>query len=241
MENEKNYNDRREYFWVNNLDLSSFEKIKDSLFIKLINPETDPELLSKTPSKSFADLYTICQVELSHPFPGMRAVIPVTHSLLKLWAIDFDTVYYYALENTVKKHPPVLTPLENVIVNELSALAGDDPELEKELLLNPTNVYVLTNEEKLNGGAVIIYPGIPEMLCGIFPEGYYILPSSVHELLIAPKEAGCNVQDLINLVRDVNRSIVSEQDFLSDNVYEYDPGTRQIIIAGNDNSETYSD
>lgn len=58
-------------------------------------------------------------------------------------------------------------------------------------------------------------------LSELFPEGYYLLPSSIHEFLIYPYD-GCTVENLLEVVKDVNRTLVSEIDFLSDNVYYFD-------------------
>ena len=61
-----------------------------------------------------------------------------------------------------------------------------------------------------------------EKVARIFPEGFFILPSSVHEVLIVPKDTYLSVKELGNLVREVNQSEVSREEVLSDRVYEYD-------------------
>ena len=56
----------------------------------------------------------------------------------------------------------------------------------------------------------------------IFPEGVYILPSSVHEVLIIPKENAPSPKELGEMVREVNRAEVAREEVLSDRIYEYD-------------------
>ena len=56
----------------------------------------------------------------------------------------------------------------------------------------------------------------------LFPEGFYILPSSVHELLVIPKSLEISPRELGKMVRAISRSEVAKEDQLSDRVYEYD-------------------
>ena len=50
----------------------------------------------------------------------------------------------------------------------------------------------------------------------------YIIPSSVHEVILRPKEQVDDVADLRRVIREVNRSVVEKKERLSDNVYTYD-------------------
>ena len=51
---------------------------------------------------------------------------------------------------------------------------------------------------------------------------YYILPSSVHELLILRKK-DCDIteNELRSMVREINQSIVSPEEILGNEVFEY--------------------
>lgn len=71
-------------------------------------------------------------------------------------------------------------------------------------------------------------PGVLNQVSQIFPEGFYILPSSVHEVLIVPKGTEMEPQELGKIVREVNRTEVSRADVLSDRVYEYDREKEKI-------------
>lgn len=48
---------------------------------------------------------------------------------------------------------------------------------------------------------------------------YYILPSSIHELIFVPTYIGSKA-DLAAMVREINASAVSEDDYLADDVFE---------------------
>lgn len=62
-----------------------------------------------------------------------------------------------------------------------------------------------------------------------FGSDFYILPSSVHEVLFVPVADGITVESLREMVAGVNATEVSEEDYLSDNVYFFDG--EDVIIA----------
>ena len=49
-------------------------------------------------------------------------------------------------------------------------------------------MYVLSNPMRLNGASVLAYPNLQEQLESVFPQGCYLLPSSLHEMIIIPKD-----------------------------------------------------
>ena len=50
---------------------------------------------------------------------------------------------------------------------------------------------------------------------------FFILPSSIHEVLIVPAKPGMTAENLENIVREVNTTQVQLEDKLSDYVYIY--------------------
>ena len=60
---------------------------------------------------------------------------------------------------------------------------------------------------------------------------YFVLPSSVHEVLIMPKSEDMDPKELRNMVQDVNATQVAEGEILSDQVYEYDAKTHKLSIC----------
>ena len=60
----------------------------------------------------------------------------------------------------------------------------------------------------------------------------YVIPSSVHETLIVPKTYVDDLEGLQKMVRDINEREVRPEDQLSNNIYEYDPKTQSLKIAG---------
>ena len=91
-----------------------------------------------------------------------------------------------------------------------------------------SNLYVLTNKSRINGAAGIMYEGVLKKLADKLESDMYILPSSIHEVIILPKSTMFNKEELMAMVRDVNTEGVSKDEVLSYTVYEYDRNTEEL-------------
>jgi len=103
----------------------------------------------------------------------------------------------------------------------------EDSREEMQNVLNSESgmsMYILTNSDRFYGDAVILYPDVLSDLREMTGSDLYLLPSSVHEFIAIPCCEGADEEGLINMVRSVNRTSVTEEDFLSDNVYIYKDG-----------------
>lgn len=72
-------------------------------------------------------------------------------------------------------------------------------------------------------------PQVMDKISKMFPEGFYILPSSLHEVLIIPDCMDVSPKELGAMVREVNRCAVEKVDQLSDRVYRYDKEKQKIV------------
>ena len=82
-------------------------------------------------------------------------------------------------------------------------------------------MYVLTNEHRTFGAAGMLNF---ELLDEFFDEhgSFFILPSSIHELILVCRQ---NMDDAMNykkMVEEVNETQVPQMEFLSNSVYFYD-------------------
>ena len=113
-------------------------------------------------------------------------------------------------------------------MSELVGEMGDPMELPEE---PGQGLYVLTNKSKQMGAATIFYPDVADKIEALFPNGCYVIPSSIHELLLTSKDT-LPPEDIAAMVREINNTQVATEDLLSYKVHEYDPKTRTIGLAG---------
>lgn len=69
----------------------------------------------------------------------------------------------------------------------------------------PDTMFVLTNDTKVNGAAAILNDDTRQEIADKVGD-FYVLPSSVHETLIIPKDAGMELRDLEQMVQEVNQT-----------------------------------
>lgn len=99
-------------------------------------------------------------------------------------------------------------------------------------------LYVMTTQSAMYGAPVILDPDAREAAAKALGGDYFVLPSSVHEVLLMPDNGTVSANDLRGLVREVNATAVRPQDRLSGEVYRYDMHDKRIRTAGNAETET---
>ena len=92
------------------------------------------------------------------------------------------------------------------------------------------SIWVLSNNEGLNGANCILYKDCLSKLARELDANLYILPSSIHETMLVAENEDAEPEFLQELVREANLSVVGLIDLLSDNIYYYDRDKDEIII-----------
>jgi hypothetical protein len=84
-----------------------------------------------------------------------------------------------------------------------------------------SGMYVLSNGQREFGASAIVNPRIQKICAQRFNENYYVLPSSIHEVILLPESMATSRKELDELVQEVNACCVSREEFLSDHAYYY--------------------
>lgn len=203
--------------------ITDYEKSKDKIIFQLVNTECNAALLETIPSVSFLDFSIIFKIYYGD-FPLGSATSTITNRMLDLWKVNTETVYKIALENTPVLQEYSLKDMTETLVEH--GVNIDDDEMAR--ITESDMLYILSNKQHSCGCGCILYPHVLEDFAEKIGMGFYILPSSRHEVLLAP-EQGKNTDVLEWTVRTVNTQI-EQEDFLSDNVYHYSKETKEITI-----------
>ena len=83
-------------------------------------------------------------------------------------------------------------------------------------------MWVATVEGGVNGASVTQLPDFLQEAADRLGGDFFVLPSSVHEVLFIRDDGSFEREQLESMVQGVNATEVSEADFLSDSVYHYD-------------------
>lgn len=196
----------------------NYETVKSRIIFKLINTEKNWELLRDVPYIPFHDLSIVFQCLVSEERFGNASIL-IHNVHLQLWKVNARELYECALENT-----PLLQGYEladmNTVLEEMKALGGiDDEEIED--MQQEVPMYVLSNKSRINGASCILYKDILKDFAMVVDKDLYVLPSSIHEVILLPSDGTQESEQLKEMVREINQSQVEKEEVLSDSVYYY--------------------
>ncbi|MGN0317328.1 MAG: DUF5688 family protein [Lachnospira sp.] len=193
--------------------------MKETIVYKLVNFNKNKKLLKLIPHRKFLDLAIVYYCLLDQTKDG-NATALVYNTNLSKWNVTEQDLYDAAVENTPKLLPPKLFSMNSIIKDLM-------PE-EEELELG--DMYVLTNRCKINGAASIIYDGVLKRIADRMEKDLYVLPSSIHEVIILPKVDFYNKTELCKMVKEVNCEGVAKEEILADSVYTFLREENQLVL-----------
>lgn len=219
-------------------DVFDFKAVKNDIVLRLVNYERNREMLKCCPHKKFLDLAITFRYIANRDQLGIASSL-ISNEEFAEWDIDIEDLYQIALFNTMREFPWHMDSLAKVIVDCIRRRmpAETAQELEEELTVlerteNGVNMFVLSNDSGINGAVSILYDSVIKNFAKVQECNVFILPSSVHEVMLVPETAETGPEFLEGLVQDANQSAVGLIDLLSDHIYYYDKEKDQIYIYG---------
>lgn len=183
-------------------DLVSFETVKGR-----IKPRLVPK--SELPHTTFLDMDVEYSVALGETDEGVMNAL-VTDDLLKLWGVTIEEVHERAVAN--------LNPSLNTLLGTLAELSGGEDGGNDDF-----PVYVLSNPSRTYGAAEIMGEKFLNYLSVEWKDDIAIIPSSVHETLLMPVKSIESTKYVVDMIREINRTVVDPSEVLSDNLYVFSP------------------
>ncbi len=215
----------------NVIDFKNFEQ---NVTVRLVNYEKNEKVLENALFDRVGEDLAVTYHYVSFCGDEMFSV-RLNESICKMLNIPPETIKEKALENTMRIFPPDFKKLNSLIAEVMhkngfsaeSIFRGGSAFFE---YTEKIPMYVLTNQRNLNGATSIIYKDILNRIAKVVGERYYILPSSINEVIIVPDNDMFKTDDLMDMVRSVNKECVASNEILSDRVYHY-PEDRFEITA----------
>ena len=196
----------------------NYETVRSRIIFKLINTEKNRELLRDVPYIPFHDLSIVFQCLVSEERFGNASIL-IHNVHLQLWKVNARELYECALENTPLLQGYELADMDTVL-EEMKALGGiDDEEIED--MQQEVPMYVLSNKSRINGASCILYKDILKDFAMVVDKDLYVLPSSIHEVILLPSDGTQESEQLKEMVREINQSQVEKEEVLSDSVIYY--------------------
>ena len=195
---------------------NDFDKAKGRLRARLYNQKTNTDLYKSAEEYGFPDLIIIPYLFINEIEEGVAGA-KVTKALAINWNVSEEEIFRIALENSAKE-TEILSMKEMV----LGIMKKDMPDITEDMVeaMLPSDsnpMYVISNTSKCFGaiGAITEKAKLEKM----FPNGYVILPSSVHEVIVIPIDENASESELTNMVNEVNSTQVEIEEQLADRAY----------------------
>ncbi len=225
---------RREEPW-DQKGLLSYAGVKDRIVFKLINTAKNRLFLKEVPHIDFLDLSIVFYVLLEATDEG-TAAMAVESGHVRQWQIHTEQLWSDAVRNSKKLLPAEFFTMNYALKEALWKNAGFERTGEAGNLLlegrtERDGLYVLSNRLRSYGAACIAYPHIMEMIGQILRKDFYILPSSVHEVIIVPYSRELSPGEMNEMVQEINVTEVAEEEVLSSHVYFYERSSGKLYAG----------
>lgn len=207
--------------------LMDYENMKEKLSVEVISADANADLLANVPHDRMEDLAVVYRFVMESSEDG-RASILVTNNLMDRMGVSHEQLRADALENSPEIRPVVIMGMNEVMkemigpeVYEMFGISDDAEE----------TMYVATVPDKNSGAGVIAYQDFMDQAAERVGGDFFVLPSSINEILLVPDNGDMTADALRDMVKDVNAKEVSPEERLSDNVYHYDSKDHVFELA----------
>ena len=214
--------------------LTDYEATKDKIIPRVVNKESNEERLKGMPHTDMGDLAITYHVDLGDSDGGQMSVA-VSNEMMDKYGVSVSELHDQACKNMEEVSPTsfetMIETLANLMIPDYENMTSEEKaEARAEFDMPDPGMYVLSNGNKSFGAAAMLDTDTMDKIREEVGD-FYILPSSVHEVLIVPKREDMHLSDLEAMVQEVNATQVAPNEVLSDHVYEYDPETKEIFRA----------
>ena len=200
-------------------NLQEFENIRGRVIYRLVNYEKNKEMLEDCPHIRLHDLAVTFRWVARIDDVGVSTSL-ITNKQVKEWGVSVNDLVLAARQNTPRLFPAQIIDIEEMLAGMVS------------FILYPSAIpmYILTNKQELNGASALLYGDILKDFANKKGADMYILPSSIHEVIMVPADRIDDPKKLSSMVHEANTTVVSTGDVLSDSVYYYDRKKDQILV-----------
>lgn len=216
--------------YVTDAPALEFEKVKDSITIRLMNAERNREQLKFLAHTEFLDLAVVFMFVKECGGGKENRLVSRIH--LERWGMGIQELYDLAVRNSERLQPEFLCRIEEFITDISENREGNGITAVSDRL----QIHVLTNRDMRYGAGCLLYEGVLKRVADKMEDDIVILPCSIHETILLPYKETV-IDTLEQMVRTVNAEEVSPEEILSDRVYRYRRDADMIEPAGKEETE----
>lgn len=196
------------------------DNAEEKIFLRLVNYAKNRKLLETCPHERVEDLAVTYHYIVSNDIRQGLSTIRIDYSNMEYFNLTEESLKQHAVKNTERLFPATFEKIEYLLK---SYLQSHLPKGHENVFpfFGGIPMYVLTTDSRINGAACLLYRGMLERIRKSIGSDFYIIPSSINEVLIVPTGTGMDEDSLNNMLRSVNKEEVPDTEILSDNIYRY--------------------
>ncbi|WP_373152791.1 DUF5688 family protein [Blautia massiliensis (ex Durand et al. 2017)] len=182
----------------------NYEDVKDKLFIRVSSAEANKEVLENAPHQLKEDLAITYHVAVGKDQDGLSSMF-IKNDLLEQYGISAEQLH----EDAMKSSPRVMAPevssigalIDEMYQKNILMLTPDEREMLQETLQESSEMptfFVVTNTDRIDGAGVIFYPEFMDSMGELLGNDFFILPSSIHEMLVLPDDGQVDISERVD-------------------------------------------
>ena len=182
-------------------DIWSYERIKNRLYVEMVNRKWNEQYLEHKYYVPFLDLAVVYYIDTQLDYknaPEHRGTA-VTKDIFKIWSVEPEVIWKQVLENMGKESLFLML----VITEEENSLMTFEDAFQKN-----------------QGALALLQKNILDEAKKKLEEPFYILPVSIFELMIVPESQADEVEEMKKAIIESNKELPAEY-LLSNSVYYY--------------------
>lgn len=185
------------------------------VYYQLIHAGSNEDLIRTVPHKRFLDLAVVFRVSVGKS-DGMSHTFILSKEMTEKANLTLEELDTAAGKNT-KERGFSHAPLSEILHIYM-------PEKEQP--------YVLTNPENTYGANILLFPEELAKTADVFEEDFYLIPSSIHELMAYPVSS-IEKEYLLETLRSANANptVVKKEEVLGYRIYRYNRETGTVTFA----------
>ena len=225
------YQEHRSAHSIDTSFFTCFDNIRPRIVYKLVHQKKNKELLKEVPWIPYLDLAIVFYCLLSKS-PTENASVLIRNEHLCYWDVSAEDLLSLAQKNTPFLLSSCCDSLAELLLPVLEQLPVREQTDTRNAFASTSLVpmYVLTNQQRFLGACCILYDDVLKEIAERLDCDLYILPSSIHEVILMPVTVTESVLALSQMVCDINQSEVSAEEILSDHIYYYHRNTDSITM-----------
>lgn len=196
--------------------LKDYNKAKRQLFVRLLNAENNKEELDDAIFEMVGDIAKVLYFKISEK-DGCVMSLKVNRDCLKEWGMSEAHVMEAALLNTACMYAPRIYKMEKMFFDPdyCGEEINERIKLEKGPLGNCLSTSVTTN-----GAVAVFLPGVAKKLGELLDSDFYLVFTSIHELMIHSVKNTCPDR-LSQILADTVEESTRPEDYLTSAIYRY--------------------